>query len=132
MVAAMVAAQPMRASQVAFFADESGAYPASFAWSGSCNGPMTLTLAIHRPAGDDVRVVQAKSVMQPDMCYNLQCLDCPPVPGAFVWVVTGLASDVALAGGGPTYYDHYSDHVIAWSLQGPFMEGALTVAGILA
>jgi hypothetical protein len=112
------------------FADATGAHPADFALSGSCNGPGTLTVTIHRPSGDDVRTVAVESVSVPGVCGGgMRCLDCPPVPYGFAWTLTG--EDVLLAGGGGAYYFSYRDWPLAWSLQGPFQEGVLEIYGVL-
>jgi hypothetical protein len=98
------------------FVDASGAHPATFSFSGPCNGNVTVTLAISRPSGTDTRVVHATSTMAPDLC-GIACLDCP-VP--FVWTIKG--GNVVLAGGGVAGG--------GWSLHGRFQEGVLEVRGL--
>jgi hypothetical protein len=113
----------------AVFVDGSGAYLADFDWTGECNGPGAITVTIHRPTGDDVRQVAIDSVMAPDACFPVTCLDCPPVPLPVAWTMKG--EGVLLAGGGSAAYDHYGYIELVWSLQGPFQEGTLEVHGVL-
>lgn len=113
----------------AVFVDDSGAYSADFAWSGSCNGDVVLTLTIHRPGGDDVRSVGATSVMVPDACFTPTCFECPPVPLPFAWEING--DGVGLVGAGSSYYYTYQNWEAAWSLQGPWDEGHVEARGTL-
>ena len=127
-----LAAQPAAATSSvlgAAFADATGAYLADVSLDGSCNGPATLTVTIHRPAGDDVRSVAVTSTSLGTCGGGLSCLDCPPVPTAFAWTLKG--DGVLLAGGGGSYYERYRDWPLAWSLQGPFQEGVLEIHGVL-
>jgi hypothetical protein len=111
------------------FTDAAGAFPADFSLSGACNGAATLTVTIHRPAGDDVRSVAVTSSAIPTCGGGLRCLDCPPVPEPMVWTMKG--DGVLLAGGGAAAYEQYNDWPLAWSLQGPFQEGVLELHGVL-
>lgn len=118
--------------RLAVFADGTGAHLASFAYDGPCDGEGTVTLVIHRPAGEDVRVVPVTSSSPTSSCgAGLTCLDCPPVPTAYGWTLTNKAAGVLLAGGGPGAYHQYQDNPLAYSLSGPFQEGVLDAAGAL-
>lgn len=127
-----LAAQPTAATSSvtgAAFVDATGAYLADASLSGSCNGPATLTVTIHRPSGDDVRTVGVTSTAVGPCGGGLRCLDCPPVPEPMAWTLKG--DGVLLAGGGAGYYERYTDWPLAWSLQGTFQEGVLEIHGVL-
>lgn len=72
-------------------------WSASASYQGPCVGDGVLTVYIHKPNGDDVRVAPASSNMVPDPCTA-------PSP-AFAWVLqargtmvgAGLAGDVSAA-----------------------------------
>lgn len=114
----------------AAFTDASGAYLADFSYDGPCNGQGTLTLVIHRLSGDDVRTAPVTSTAPVQTCgAGLSCLDCPPVPDAYVWVLKGPG--ILLVGGGPSAYYQYQSAPLAYSLSGVFQEGALEAAGAL-
>lgn len=127
-----LAAQPTAAASSlvgAVFADATGAYIADVTMTGSCNGAATLTVTIHRPAGDDVRTVGVTSTALSGACGGgLRCNDCPPAPYAFPWTLEG--DGVLLVGAGTGYYENYGYWTLAWSLQGPFQEGLLEIHGV--
>lgn len=95
------------------FVEAGRIFAASAAYAGPCNGNGVLTVVIHKPLGDDVRVAAANSTMQPDPC-DVYCTggDCM-VP--FAWV---LQSRGTLAGAGIAGAD-------VASLQGNFQGGLL-------
>jgi hypothetical protein len=114
----------------AVYADATGAYLADFSYDGPCNGQGTVTLVIHRPSGDDVRTAAVTSTAPVDTCgVSLSCLDCPPIPDAYVWTLKGAG--VLLVGGGPSAYYQYQDAPLAYSLSGVFQGGTLEAAGAL-
>lgn len=117
----------------ATFLDSTGVHAADVVLGGACNGSGTITVTIHRASGDDVRSAEVLSMALPEVCGGgMSCMDCPPVPFPFAWTLESADGSVSLVGGGGAYYDHYSNHVLAWSLQGTFMEGFLEVRGVLS
>lgn len=127
---ALPAASGATSYDAAVFTDATGAYLADFSYDGPCNGQGTVTLVIHRPSGDDVRVAPVTSLAPVDTCgASLSCLDCPPVPDGYVWTLKGAG--ILLAGGGPSAYYQYQSAPLAYSLSGTFQGGALEAAGAL-
>lgn len=72
-------------------------FSASASYQGPCVGDGVLTVYVHKPNGDDVRVAPASSNMVPDPCTSGD--------GPFAWVLQargtmvggGLAGDVSVA-----------------------------------
>lgn len=130
----LAALVPTAASSVlgpnALYVDAAGdAHEARFTYEGPCEGLGSTTLVLldtGETFGADVW-----STTVGDVCgAGLSCLDCPPVPKAYAWELTGLR--VALVGGGPEWYDHYADQALAYSLSGDYVGGHLTAWGVVS
>lgn len=115
----------------AVYATTSGALLADFSYEGPCIGTGTATLVVHAPGGDQTltAAVTSSSPTGGACGAGLRCLDCPPVPTAFAWELKG--NGVLLVGGGPAVYEQYSDHAVAYALQGTFLGGALAAHGTI-
>ena len=127
LVAPAVAADPPTYAPNAAYVDARGAHAATFAYDGPCDGLGTVTVRLLDTYQTLTAQVWSKSV---GTCgAGLSCLDCPPVPTAYAWELTGLG--VALVGGGPSVYDHYADQPLAYALAGQCLDGALVAFGTI-
>lgn len=126
--AAPAGASPLVPVANAAYVDGAGnAHLATFSYAGPCDGLGATTVRL-LDTGETL-VAQVLSRTVGNVCgASLACDECPPVPEAYAWELTGLG--VVLAGGGPAYYDAYADRPLGYSLSGEYLGGVLTAFGV--